>query len=567
MQRRLQILFLLIPLLLLAVHMPAKAQIMAEIITPDAEFCESGELSIDIKFGETFNAPFDVWIRITNSQGNLTEAWRIEDLYPSENGGSYTFKWSKTFDASIESYGYGDFFIRIEKAIDGSNIEYSGENVAGTTTVSLFKTPSSPFSAGEDIAKCGLSTLLNATPGAESNSYYWDTVTGASFSDASITNPLFTAVEDGTFELTFTQINGACSFSDKVFVTLYGQPSATLSSDSEICGTGDAQIDFELSGYGPWGVSYSFGAESGQFTTSNNSHTQTHTITGETIFQLLSVTDKNDCSTTFTGETGTTATVIDLLPSANAGDDMEICGDKITLSAVEPPIGTGTWSGGGSFGNNNAFNSSFETDPFTGEVTKTLTWTVKNKECTVTDQVNITFYEQLKAVDIFAGKDTLLYQQKNFILEATPPPFGEGTWTITAGNGIIAQINNPRAEIAQLAFGQTLLRWTVSNGTCTPVWQEIEISVQGIQHPTGFSPNGDGINDLLKIPGAKTIANNQLIVFNQQGTVVYKTSNYQNDWNGTKQNGEVLPDGYYYYVFSGEGVNIKDYLIIKRSIR
>jgi gliding motility-associated-like protein len=564
MQRRILFLPFLIPLLLLTAPTDAQEQPMAEIITADAEFCESGEVTIEIKFGDTYTPPFDVWISIKTSEGASRERWEVKGYYPSENNNSYTFSQVKSFDAA--NWGHGDFIIKVDEVRD-QNTNYSSDNVIGSTSVTLYKTPSSPFTAGDDLATCGFSTTLNATPGAESNSYFWESPAGTSFSDPNIANPLFTADEDGIYALTFTQTNGACSVSDQVSVSLWGQPSATISTNGEICATGDAEIDFNLQGYGPWEVNYSFGTQTGQFTASDNNPTQIHTLTGETSFQLLSVTDVNDCTTSYSNEPGTTATVIDLLPTANAGNDRELCGNEVTLSAADPPIGTGTWSGGGSFSNNNDKNSVFTPAPFTGEVSKTLTWTVKNKDCAASDQVEITFFEQLEDSDISAGQDTLLYQQTSYVLNATPPPFGEGTWTLTSGNGQIAEANNPKTEIVRLDFGQTILRWTVTNDLCEPVWQEVEITVQGIEHPTGFSPNGDGMNDLFIIPGAKTIENNQLIVFNKQGAVVYKTANYQNNWNGTKQNGEVLPEGFYYYVFSGKGVEIKDYLIIKRSIR
>lgn len=562
MQRSHQLLFLLLTLLFFSAQISVQGQILAEIITPDAEFCESGELIIEIKFGEEYEAPFEAYLSISNSEGDFIEGWYVDPYYPSAHNDNYTYSQTKLFE---NRFGYGELTVTIDEARD-KNSNFSADNVAGVTKVTLYQTPSS-YSAGDDISTCGFSTLLNATPGSESNSYGWEPVTGSFFSDASIANPLFTADEDGTYELTFTQTNGVCSVSDEVSVTLWGQPSATISTDSEICGSGDAEINFEFSGHDPWTVDYIFGTEAGQFTTSDNDHDQLHTLTGETIFQLLSVTDINGCSTTFTDEPGTSATVIDLLPSAHAGNDREVCADKITLSAGEPAFGTGTWSGGGSFSDINDKSSLFEPDPFSGEVTKTLTWTVNHKDCSASDQVNVTFYEQLKDTDISAGKDTLLYQQKSYTLNAKTPPFGQGTWSITPDNGLITEINNPQAEITQLGFGSTTLRWTVSNGVCDPKWDEVEIAVHSIKHPTGFSPNGDGKNDLLEIPGAKGIKNNQLIVFNQQGTVVYKTNNYQNNWNGSKENGEVLPDGYYYYIFTGEGVNIKDYLIIKRSMR
>ena len=72
--------------------------------------------------------------------------------------------------------------------------------------------------------------------------------------------------------------------------------------------------------------------------------------------------------------------------------------------------------------------------------------------------------------------------------------------------------------------------------------------------PEGFSPNGDGINDLFviqRVPPGLTI---QLDVYNRWGHLVYQNTNYKNDWDGTPNQGGNLadarkgvPDGTYYY--------------------
>ncbi|MBU2019164.1 MAG: gliding motility-associated C-terminal domain-containing protein, partial [Bacteroidetes bacterium] len=71
--------------------------------------------------------------------------------------------------------------------------------------------------------------------------------------------------------------------------------------------------------------------------------------------------------------------------------------------------------------------------------------------------------------------------------------------------------------------------------------------------PTGFSPNGDGINDFFEIRGIELVPNNNLKVFNRWGTLVYNKDSYQNDWAGTSESqynieGNELPTGTYYYV-------------------
>lgn len=67
-----------------------------------------------------------------------------------------------------------------------------------------------------------------------------------------------------------------------------------------------------------------------------------------------------------------------------------------------------------------------------------------------------------------------------------------------------------------------------------------------------FSPNGDGSNDTFVIKGIE-LFNNRLTIYNRWGNVVFKATNYQNDWDGTSNAGRVirrnqkLPAGTYYY--------------------
>ena len=71
--------------------------------------------------------------------------------------------------------------------------------------------------------------------------------------------------------------------------------------------------------------------------------------------------------------------------------------------------------------------------------------------------------------------------------------------------------------------------------------------------PEGFSPNGDGVNDVLYILGIRQYPNNELRIFNRWGHKVFERKDYQNDWNGMSEAsmtiGETkLPRGTYYYV-------------------
>ncbi len=77
----------------------------------------------------------------------------------------------------------------------------------------------------------------------------------------------------------------------------------------------------------------------------------------------------------------------------------------------------------------------------------------------------------------------------------------------------------------------------------------------GITIPEGFSPNGDGLNELLVFKGlVENYPKSQLYVFTRSGQLVYQNQQgYQNDWNGTTikstmTNVELVPTGTYYYV-------------------
>lgn len=85
--------------------------------------------------------------------------------------------------------------------------------------------------------------------------------------------------------------------------------------------------------------------------------------------------------------------------------------------------------------------------------------------------------------------------------------------------------------------------------------------------PQGFSPNGDGINDLFVIRGAGSLTIS-LDVCNRWGHLVYRN----NDWDSRPNTGITLgsnasglPDGTYYYVIKmSDGRNFVRYMTINR---
>jgi gliding motility-associated-like protein len=71
--------------------------------------------------------------------------------------------------------------------------------------------------------------------------------------------------------------------------------------------------------------------------------------------------------------------------------------------------------------------------------------------------------------------------------------------------------------------------------------------------PEGLSLNGDGINDYWIIPNIDQYPDNEVVIYNRWGNVVYQAQPYRNDWSGeSNQAGlmgkNLLPEGTYFYI-------------------
>lgn len=63
---------------------------------------------------------------------------------------------------------------------------------------------------------------------------------------------------------------------------------------------------------------------------------------------------------------------------------------------------------------------------------------------------------------------------------------------------------------------------------------------------TGFTPNGDGVNETWHIPCIDWFPESEVTIYNRWGQVLFQATAYQNDWGGLV-NGRPIPDGTYFY--------------------
>ena len=69
--------------------------------------------------------------------------------------------------------------------------------------------------------------------------------------------------------------------------------------------------------------------------------------------------------------------------------------------------------------------------------------------------------------------------------------------------------------------------------------------------PNVFTPNGDGQNDIFRIPGYYNSGGPcHFVVHDRWGKTVYESLEYANDWDGAGIGGKVVDQGLYYYTLS-----------------
>lgn len=120
-------------------------------------------------------------------------------------------------------------------------------------------------------------------------------------------------------------------------------------------------------------------------------------------------------------------------------------------------------------------------------------------------------------------------------------------------------ISNPIAS----PVTTTVYTVTVTNGYGCYVMDDVTIFVVDTTvkpAPTTIivanyvSLNNDGYNDVWNVINLEFYPDNEVMVFNNQGEIVFEQSNYTNTWAGT-YNGNQLPDGTYFYVVKVPALN------------
>ena len=251
----------------------------------------------------------------------------------------------------------------------------------------------------------------------------------------------------------------------------------------------------------------------------------------------VTVTDKRGCTTIGNFEVISTIEII-----ANAGNDTMACyGDQLILNGSGGT--TYFWQPEAGLSNPGIANPVVS-------VTDSMTYILTVTEpggCYGRDTIHIGPYPYL---GIDAGNDTTVGVGQTIQMSASGGQFDTYSWIPLTG------FDDPASQSPFLTVTTDQVFYvtgTTING-CTESDSVIIRTASELIIYSGFTPNGDGINDYWDIDNVLFYPNITIEVYNRWGGLIFSSKGYssENRWDGT-YNGKEVPIGTYYYF-----INLKD---------
>lgn len=360
--------------------------------------------------------------------------------------GAYTFSWQVNNGACI-----------------GTPVDMS---------VQVFAAPSAAIAEADKLVCDQVSTTISAAPPV-SGTGEWTLMDGVG-RIVNSSSPQ-TTVEDllpGTeVTLAWTVRNGACvENSDELRIQVGESPAPALTEPSvQLCNQASTQLSAAAPavGEGQWTL------VSGSATLADATDPNTRVndlVPGEDVTLRWTVT--NQCGVNIQEVTLQNDVAPDV---ADAGPDVELCG--ITSINLAGSGQGGQWtivSGDATI--LDEFNAQSAARDLSIGV-NVLKYSIPGNTCEGTeDEVTITVFQEPS--EAFAGDDLYVCNGETIAsLNAQPPTTGTGRWTILSGDGTVQNDQEPSTQVTGLRPGQTILRWSVENGSCTTNTDDLVLNV------------------------------------------------------------------------------------------
>ena len=434
--------------------------------------------------------------------------------------------------------------------------------------------------SGDDIVCGGINSSLLSLSGQRGNILMWVSSTdGSTWDSVANTTSQYTTqnLNNTTFYKAVVQNGNGCSrdTSTAALITVNPQSNGGVLSpaNSAVCAGQTLNSDIMLVGSTGqvlnWQYSYDSLSWSG-FSPLIDTTYNVNTINRTTYYRTIVKSGVCPADTSTVAKVGFVN-----VPFPQASIDpgnASICyGTSTTFNATITNGTHYTWNNTGTLantGNGTLASLPFSLQPTAApQQTTSYILSVMNEGCpnvlTDTFHVNVT-----QPITVFAGNDTFITasQPLQFNISVSDSLANQYTWL--PGTGLNnTSIANPVADLWNMA-GKTIT-YTVRAATAEGCLGEDDIKVMVFTTapdffiPSAFSPNGDGLNDVLRPVGAGIAKIDFFHIYNRWGQLVFKGKDAENGWDGTV-NGRVQTTGSFVYVV--QGVDFTGKTIVKKGL-
>ncbi|CAG5087235.1 DUF7948 domain-containing protein [Parvicella tangerina] len=419
----------------------------------------------------------------------------------------------------------------------------------------LFTGVNANATAPPDTAFCGPPPYdLDFSATSPSPYHFWD------FGDGSGTStqpsPSYTYTTPGTYDIMYVAIDSStCNIADTVYFNVDISQAEELSANFNLptvepCTSPDSiLVELDFTGTGADSLSWDMG--DGSTFEDSTSIDYYYTSEGQYIITMQAWDFYCNVTDVFVD----TVDFFTSYSQANAEDpgDIFLCTSPLNVdfSAGTNPTPDVFWDFGDGSGTSTDLNPTY-TYADTGSY-EVMFVAIDSSTCNIAD--TIYFDVSLAQAETFAA-------ELNF---TPPPPCGSSTALVEAqftgsgadsivwdmGNGdlfytdsIYYIYTDPGTYVVSMtAYDQVCNR----EGTVSDTVKFVGEVISEALVPNVFTPNGDGDNDLLKIPGIDPTANFYMIIYNRWGRKVFESENNGTFWDGTVNGGADAADGVYFF--------------------
>ncbi len=471
-----------------------------------------------------------------------------------------------TNNLSTFQLGSNQFYASIQK--DGCS------NISDLVTIQIDEVPTNQAYAGQDISTCAnQSVKLQADPPTIGTAN-WSQVCG---NIATITNPnshitsITDIFPDEQYCFEWSLSYGGCPgySKDTVIVNIHDEEIANAGDFIDTCDVSSLFLDAEIpqNAIGKWSQPQ-MQANTGmiKIIDKTNPNTQITGLEKGKIYTFYWTLENEGCGSSIDS---VKIRIASSMP--NAGQDQYLCSTDscITLNATQlTGMDNGLWSTYDSASeilnptneSSLACNLAFGPNPFV--------WTINNAACGAASKDTIIIHFQPTPIAYPDTFDLEYGMQSSIDVSYNDVFYSDYTIEITTQPNHCKIIELDKDGKIKLQpnegfVGVDYLSYQICNETCSSCTETtVELRIGGYKDclvPTIFTPDQDGINDVLVIPCLLTngYPKSDLSIFNRWGDEIYHAKNYQNDWDGTYR-GANIQEGTYYYIFSlGDGSALK----------